>query len=148
MIYIEQVDPAELVLAADHRKQEILSRNFAEISLAEATKAETLDPMYEPVGFLKELQDDFYNTLMALWDRGTRRRGRFVEEYKLPPLDPRDMAALEKAYKSASRRSLWEKVTKTNYKDIVEYKGLLRQSAEKMLNEMQDNFGDALFRNR
>lgn len=36
-----------------------------------------------------------------------------------------DWEGLETAYRSAEQRTLWERITKSNHKDVAYYKGLL-----------------------
>lgn len=150
MIYIEQVDPAEFVLAADQIKQKLLARNFTEISLEEASKPEVLDPRYAPIDFLKGLQDEYYNALEQIWERYPTGGGRaFGKVYALPAFEAcGDLDALEKAYKAAAKRTLWERVTKSNHKDVVEYKELLRLYSTSLLESMFGSFSDTLFRYR
>ena len=148
MIAIEPVDPAELILAADKNRQDLLARNFTEISLEEAANPEVLDSKYEPIGFLEALQAEYYDNLHRIWNRDRFTRASFEAAYNRPGLDSAgDLAALEKAYKDAVRRTLWEKIAKTNHKDVAEYKEMLRAYSERMLEEMYSSFGDAVFQN-
>ena len=145
MIYIEPIDPAELVLSADRQKQLLLSRNFSEISLEEASNPEIIDPKYAPVSFLMSLLDEYYAGLQRTWELDRTIGTSFTKAYELPPLDcAGDLKELESAYKSASRRSLWEKVTKTNHKDVAAYKEKLRLYSEALLQTMFDNFTKAV----
>ena len=44
-----------------------------------------------------------------------------------------DREAIDHAYKDATRRTLWEKNTKSNHKDVTFYKGLLKEYTEDLL---------------
>ena len=148
MIALEPVDPAEFILAADKNRQDLLARNFSEISLDEAANPEVLDPNYEPIAFLENLQAEHLDILNLIWRAYDFTRLTFQNGYIVPPIDAAgDLAALEKAYKDASRRTLWEKVTKTNHKDVAEYKAMLNAYSERLLDEMYSRFSDAVFRN-
>ena len=85
-------------------------------------------------------------TLKSLWDHSRiSRLGSFSKYYDSPEVGQTvDMQALDKAYKDARRRTLWEKLTRTNHKDVLEYKQLLRQYSEALLSSMRDRFSIAL----
>ena len=56
------------------------------------------------------------------------------EEKKLRKLLTNDdREALEYAYKDAKRQTLWERITKTNHKDVTYYKGLLKEYTQELL---------------
>lgn len=64
-----------------------------------------------------------------------------LEEQKLRMLiteDDREL--LEPAYKEATERNLWERITKTNYKDVAYYKGLLQTYTKELLTAMRLDF--------
>lgn len=70
---------------------------------------------------------------------------RFSSVYRLPDIaEAGDPLALDKAYRDASRRTLWERLTRTNHKDVYEYKSMLRLYSEALLNNMLTRFSDAL----
>lgn len=64
-----------------------------------------------------------------------------MEEQKLRKLmtdDDREM--IDEAYKDATKQTLWERITKTNHKDVTYYKGLLREYARDLLLVMREDF--------
>ena len=145
MIYVEPVDPAEFILSADKIREKLLARNLDEISFEEASNPEILDKKLEPISVLKAIQDEYYGELLDIWKLIPGRSLQFSKAYELPPLGAvGDLDSLQKAYKAASRRSLWEKVTRTNHKDIEEYKTMLRLYSESLLNVMFESFSQAV----
>ena len=51
-----------------------------------------------------------------------------------------DREGVQRAYRDAQRRTLWERVTKSNHKDVTFYKGLLKVYAEELLNSLRIDF--------
>ena len=64
-----------------------------------------------------------------------------LEEQKLRKLmtdDDREM--IEPAYKEATERTLWERITKSNHEDVTYYKGLLQEYTRDLLMVMRQDF--------
>ena len=64
-----------------------------------------------------------------------------LEESKLRKLmtdDDREL--IDEAYKDASERTLWEKISKSNHKDVTYYKGLLQEFTRDLLMVMRHDF--------
>lgn len=64
-----------------------------------------------------------------------------LEEQKLRKLmtdDDREM--IEPAYKNATEITLWERITKTNHKDVTYYKSLLQEYTKDLLMVMRQDF--------
>lgn len=51
-----------------------------------------------------------------------------------------DREGVQRAYRDAQRRTLWERVTKSNHKDVTFYKGLLKVYAQELLSSMRVDF--------
>ena len=51
---------------------------------------------------------------------------------------------LQKAYDEALKTSIWEKLGKTNYKDVMAFKLLLKEDCETYLNAMHGQFIEAV----
>lgn len=51
-----------------------------------------------------------------------------------------DREGVQRAYRDAQRRTLWERVTKSNHKDVTFYKGLLKVYAQELLNSLRIDF--------
>ena len=64
-----------------------------------------------------------------------------LEEQKLRELmTVDDREGIEAAYKDAIERTLWERITKTNHKDVTYYKGLLKEYTRDLLLVMREDF--------
>ncbi len=63
------------------------------------------------------------------------------EEQKLRKLmtdDDREL--IDEAHKDATEQTLWERITKTNHKDVTYYKGLLQEYTRDLLMVMREDF--------
>lgn len=63
------------------------------------------------------------------------------EEQKLRKLmtdDDREL--IEEAHEDATEQTLWERITKTNHKDVTYYKGLLKEYTRDLLMVMREDF--------
>lgn len=47
---------------------------------------------------------------------------------------------IDRAHEDAMKRTLWERITKTNHIDVAFYKGLLEQYSHELLINMRNNF--------
>lgn len=81
-------------------------------------------------GLWAEIAPNDPRTLDDLLDKGHIRD--FVTED--------DREGVQRAYRDAQRRTLWERVTKSNHKDVTFYKGLLKVYAEELLNSLRIDF--------
>lgn len=51
-----------------------------------------------------------------------------------------DREGIDAAYKDATKQTLWERITKTNHKDVTFYKGLLQEYTRELLMVMRLDF--------
>lgn len=51
-----------------------------------------------------------------------------------------DREGLAEAYRNAKQRTLWERITKTNHRDVTYYKGLLEEYTRELLFCMRHDF--------
>ena len=64
-----------------------------------------------------------------------------LEEQKLRKLmTDDDREGIDEAYKDATTITLWERITKTNHKDVTYYKGLLKEYTKDLLLVMREDF--------
>ena len=64
-----------------------------------------------------------------------------LEEQKLRKLMTNDdCEMIEPAYKEATERTLWERITKSNHEDVTYYKGLLQEYTRDLLLVMRQDF--------
>ena len=63
------------------------------------------------------------------------------EEKKLRQLmTDDDREGVDAAFKDATEQTLWERITKTNHKDVTYYKGLLKEYTRDLLMVMREDF--------
>ena len=51
-----------------------------------------------------------------------------------------DRELIDEAYKDAIEKTLWERITKSNHKDVTYYKGLLQEYTRDLLMVMREDF--------
>ena len=143
MIALPPVDPADFIMKAGDEMQKSINEYFNEISLDDAVNAEILDEKYAPQ-LLNKLYDDYYRKLEIIWDSiPTYYHSSFQAVYQAPSLEEAgDLEALQKAYAEAVKITFWEKLGKTNYKDVMAYKLLLKEYSENLLRTMHGRFID------
>lgn len=70
-----------------------------------------------------------------------------LEERKLRELMTEDdREGVCNAYKDAKERTLWERITKTNHKDVTYYKALLKEYARELMFVMREDFMEGITR--
>lgn len=64
-----------------------------------------------------------------------------LEEQKLRKLmTGDDREGVDAAFKDATEQTIWERITKTNHKDVTYYKGLLQEYTRDLLMVMREDF--------
>jgi hypothetical protein len=64
-----------------------------------------------------------------------------LEEQKLRKLmTDDDREGVDAAFKDATEQTIWERITKTNHKDVTYYKGLLQEYTRDLLMVMREDF--------
>ena len=92
-----------------------------------------------------KIEAEFRSFLEGLWEEAAPEELKgtplVLEERKLRKLktdDDRDM--IDEAYKDATERTLWERINKSNHKDVTYYKGLLEEYTRDLLMIMRHDF--------
>lgn len=145
MEYIKPIDPVEFMDAAQKEMAKCVEHYFREISLEEAAHPEILDADYTE-DYLERVLGDYYRRLSMIWERSPlAARANFSAVYHVPMIEEAgDPAALASARKDATRRTLWERLTRTNHKDVYEYKQMLNTYGQALLNTMLERFAEAI----
>lgn len=145
MIALPPVDPADYIMKAGDEMQNCFNKYLNVIPLEEAIQDETLDPKYSP-NLLSEMGAEYLTELEKLWDTiPSYYRSSFKSAYEVPTPDVAgDLFVLQKAYEDAVKKSVWEKLGKTNYKDVLAYKLLLKEYGKKYLQAMHASFINAV----
>jgi len=84
--------------------------------------------------YLKELLAEIHpgesESLESIFDK--QHIGRLMTED--------DREGINHAYEDATRRTLWERITHTNHKDVTFYKGLLKEYTRELLMNLRCDF--------
>lgn len=91
------------------------------------------------------VEAEYREFLEKLWSEiapnDSRKIDEILEEQKLRMLmTDDDRGGLCNAYKNAKKQTLWERITKTNYKDVAIYKAYLKEYTEELLLCMRLDF--------
>lgn len=91
------------------------------------------------------VEAEYREFLEKLWNEiapnDSRKIDEILEEQKLRSLMTEDdREGLSNAYKNAKKQTLWERITKTNYKDVAIYKAYLKEYTEELLLCMRLDF--------
>ena len=126
------------------KEKELLNKYFGDLvkeaaverpeTIGEYTKDLPLKIEAEYRAFLEELwkeyaPDDLKGTTLVLEEQKLR---------KLMTDDDREL--INVAHKYATEQTLWERITKTNHKDVTYYKGLLQEYTRDLLMVMREDF--------
>ena len=85
-----------------------------------------------------KIEEEYFQYLKELWNGINPDKSKPLESI----LDKRhismlmtddDREGIHHAYEDATRRTLWERLTRTNHKDVTFYKGLLEEYARELL---------------
>lgn len=92
-----------------------------------------------------KIEAEYKVFLEELWEKYApdKFKGKplVLDEQKLRKLmtdDDREL--VDEAYKDATEQTLWERITKTNHKDVTYYKGLLLEYTRDLLMVMRHDF--------
>lgn len=104
----------------------------------------------------KLIEAEYYDYLKGLWVEIAPSGSPSFEEiidkkYLSDRMTDDDREIIKPAYDDAVTRTLWERLTKTNYKDVTYYKGLLKRYTEDLLAALRCDFMEdvkrSLFKN-
>lgn len=126
------------------KEQELLEKYFGNLVREAALERPESIGMYTKDLPLK-IEAEFKAYLEELWKEYA------PEELKVKPLvfdenklrllmTDDDREGVDAAYKDATKQTLWERITKTNHKDVTYYKGLLQEYTRELLMVMRLDF--------
>ena len=134
----------EIVELCIEKEQELLNKYFGNLVNEAAIE------MPETIGeYTKELplkiEAEYRKFLEKVWEKHVPAELKgtplVLEEQKLRKLmTDDDREGIDAAYKDASTVTLWEKITKSNHKDVTYYKGLLFEYTKDLLLVMRHDF--------
>lgn len=96
-----------------------------------------------------KIEAEFRAYLEELWKKYApeelKGKSLVFDEHKLRLLmTDDDREGVDAAYKDATKQTLWERITKTNHKDVTYYKGLLQEYTRELLMVMRLDFLEEL----
>lgn len=128
----------------EQKQQELLDKYFSGISHDIVTGSpETIGENTKDLPL--KIEDEYRKFLEELWPdyapEEMRNHPLVFEEQKLCWLMTEDdREAVDEAYEQATRITLWERITKSNHKDVAHYKALLREYTKELLMIMRLDF--------
>lgn len=137
-------DSFKISKSCEKKEQELLKKYFGKL-VEEAAKERP-----EEIGeYTKDLplkiEAEYRTYLEELWKEHApdelKGTPLVFEEQKLRRLmTDDDCELIEEAHKEASEQTLWERITKSNHKDVIYYKGLLKEYTRELLLVMREDF--------
>lgn len=131
------MNTAEIDKLCEKKEKELLKKYFGKI-IQEAAfeRPETIGDYTKDLPL--RIEEEYFQYLKELWDEICPDKSKSLESI----LDKRhismlmtddDREGIQYAYADATRRTLWERLTKTNHKDVTYYKGLLEEYTRELL---------------
>lgn len=126
------------------KEQELMDKYFGNLVYEAAIEQpETIGEYSKELPLKIELE--YYNYLEYLWKEYiTNNKQDFsniIDKRHLRMLSTEDdIEAIEYAYNDATRQTLWERLTKSNHKDVTYYKGLLKEYTKELLSCLRYDF--------
>lgn len=126
------------------KAEELLTKYFGNIeNEAAKERPETIGEYGQDLPMKIETE---YRTFLAdLWaeiaPNDTRSIDDILDEKQLRDvMTAEDKERVARAYAEAQRQTLWERITKTNHRDVTFYKGLLKEYTKELLFCMRHDF--------
>lgn len=136
--------PQEIANLCEEKQNQLLNKYFGNlVHEAAIERPETIGEYTKDLPI--KIESEYRVFLEELWLKHAPAELKgtplVLEEQKLRMLTTEDdRELLEPAYKEATERNLWERITKTNYKDVAYYKGLLQTYTKELLTAMRLDF--------
>ena len=130
------------------KEQELLNKYFGDLVIEAAIEQpETIGEYTKDLPL--KIEAEFRAYLEELWKKYApeEQKGKplVFDENKLRLLmTDDDREGVDAAYKDATKQTLWERITKTNHKDVTFYKGLLQEYTRELLMVMRLDFLEEL----
>lgn len=134
----------QIELTCRTKQQELIEKYFGNLVHEAAIEMPETIGEYIPELPLK-VEAEYYKYLKALWQEIAPVEAMPFEVMLDRPdirekITEDDREGLKYAYEDATHITLWERITKSNHKDVIYYKGLLQVYAEELLNHMRIDF--------
>ena len=139
------MDKQAIEIRCYNQCRDLLSKYFEDFShVSGVEKPETLDSQFTDTR-PRKIAEEYRAFLAALWSEiapeGAKSFDEIMDRQRSIDMVHDDFDDfLPSARLSAQTITLWEKITKTNHKDVTYYKGLLKQYTEELLETMAEDF--------
>ena len=138
----------KIIRLCKEKEQELLNKYFANL-----VKEAAIERPEAIGGYTKDLplkiEAEYRVFLEELWKEHApddlKGTPLVLEEQKLRKLmtdDDREL--IDVAHKDATEQTLWERITKSNHKDVTYYKGLLQEYTRDLLMVMREDFWEEI----
>lgn len=126
------------------KAEELINKHFGNLVHEAAIEQPETIGDYSP-DLPKQIEDEYYEYLKTLWTEiapsGSPSFEEIIDKKHLSDLmTDDDREIIPPAYDAAMHRNLWERITKTNHKDVTYYKGLLKRYTEDLLTALRCDF--------
>lgn len=118
------------------KEKELLEKYFPYGS--GGNKAETIGEYTKDLPL--KIENEFREFLVGVWKEYSDKPLVLEEEKLRSLMTENKRLRMEEAYKDAEKISLWEKITKSNNRDVIYYKGLLYEYTKEVLTIMRLDF--------
>ncbi len=134
----------KVIALCKEKEQELLNKYFGNLVREAAIECPETIGAYTKDLPLK-IEVEYKKFLEGLWKEyapeNLKGTPLVLEEQTLRKLmTDDDCEGIDAAYKDATERTLWERITKTNHKDVTYYKGLLLEYTRDLLMVMREDF--------
>ena len=138
------MNKAEIETLCKSKEQELLNKYFGNlIKEAAIERPDTIGKYTKDLPI--KIEEEYFQYLKELWDEANPDKSKSLESI----LDKRhisilmtedDREGIAHAYRNAQQRTLWERITNTNHKDVTYSKGLLEEYTRELLFCMKHDF--------
>lgn len=127
-----------------HKEQELLNKYFGNLVKEAAIDCPETIGDYD-LELPLRVEAEYRNFLKELWKEiapdDQRSIDDLMNQQKLrDKMIEDDREGIAYAYRDAQQRTLWERITQTNHKDVTYYKGLLEEYTRELLFCMKHDF--------
>lgn len=134
----------QIIISCKEKEQELLNKYFGSlVKEAAIDRPETIGEYTKDLPL--KIEAEYRTYLEKLWREHApddlKGTPLVLEEQKLRKLitdDDREL--IDVAHRDATEQTLWERITKTNHKDVTYYKGLLQEYTRDLLMVMREDF--------
>ena len=138
------MDTKQIEKLCESKEKELMEKYYGKlVNEAALEQPETIGEYTKDLPL--KIEADYRVYLEGLWKEYAPEELKATplvfEEQKLRKLmTDDDREGVDAAFKDAMEQTLWERVTKTNHKDVTYYKGLLKEYTRDLLMVMREDF--------